>query len=68
MAYQNRYLQELFACLGDGTCEGVVCDYNAHCVALDNSVDPGKECRCNAGYTGEGDICTGELTMLAQCS
>lgn len=45
--------------LGDGTCEGAVCDLNAVCVALNDSADPEKECRCKAGYTGKGIICNG---------
>ena len=50
---------------GDGTCEGVVCHYNADCVTLNNSVvDPEKVCRCKPGYTGQGVICNGELNAL----
>lgn len=52
--------------LGDGTCEGAVCDLNAVCVALNDSVDPEKECRCKAGYTGKGIICNGQLFDLIE--
>jgi len=50
---------------GDGTCEGVACHYNADCVALDNSDEPEKECRCKPGYTGRGVICSGELNGIS---
>lgn len=50
--------------LGDGTCEGVVCHYNADCVTVNNSVDPEKVCRCKPGYTGKGVICNGELNEI----
>lgn len=47
-----------FNCSSDGTCEGVVCDYNADCVTLTSGVDSVKACRCKAGFTGKGEICT----------
>lgn len=50
--------------IGDGTCEGLVCDLNADCVTLNNSVGPEKECRCKPGYTGKGLICSGELFVV----
>lgn len=46
-----------FNCSSDGTCEGVVCDLNADCVALNNLFGPDRECRCKPGFTGKGDIC-----------
>ena len=57
-------LLSAFYIVGDGTCEGVVCDFNADCVTLNNSSDPEKECQCRPGYAGEGVICNGELTSL----
>ena len=58
--YTIKRINVLFPFLGDGTCEGVVCDYNADCVTLTSGVDSVKECRCKAGFTGKGEICTGE--------
>ena len=37
-----------------------MCDYNADCVTLTSGVDSVKACRCKAGFTGKGEICTGE--------
>ncbi|KAJ7390770.1 hypothetical protein OS493_022328 [Desmophyllum pertusum] len=51
------YFGNGFNCSSDGTCEGVVCDFNADCVTLNNSADPEKECQCKPGYAGEGVIC-----------
>lgn len=42
----------------------MVCDYNADCVALDNSADPKKDCRCRAGFSGNGDICNGKSAVF----
>ncbi|XP_022790332.1 fibrillin-1-like isoform X2 [Stylophora pistillata] len=55
---KKGYFGDGFDCLSDGTCEGVVCDLNANCVALYESVESEKECRCKAGYTGKGIICS----------
>ena len=41
-----------------------MCDYNADCVALSNTFDPDKECRCRTGFTGQGEICAGGSTVL----
>lgn len=45
--------------LGDGICEGVVCDFNVVCVVFNDSVDLEKECCCKVGYIGKGIICNG---------
>lgn len=62
--HANCHAVDLFS--GDGTCEGVVCHFNADCVTRSNSEEPEKVCRCKPGYTGQGVICSGELNGILE--